>query len=219
MKTILIVLALFTMGFRARADVLAQYDFTGSVRTSSDTDLNSSATAFSDGPGLIGTIDTTRGNPLPSLSVDISTTASTQVLAVSGNDYFTFTLTPAGGFALNLTSLTFDSAIFGNITATFFVRSSADNFVSDLGITTTTLTGFTGTNISLTGSAFQNVTAPLTFRVYVFDTADNGNRGDLLDNIIINGSVVLIPEPSTGITFATGTGFLLCWQRFRRKKS
>ena len=77
------------------------------------------------------------------------------------------------------------------------MRSSADNFAADIGITTTTLTTFTGTNISLTGSDFQNVTGSLTFRVYVFDTADNGNRGELLDNIIVNGSVIAIPEPST----------------------
>lgn len=219
MKTIVIVVAVFAIAGSLDAAVLSQYNFTGSVRTSSDSDLNSTATDFTDGPGITGTIDAGRGNPLPSISPDLGTTANTQALALSGNDYFTFTITPAGGFQLNLTSITFDSAVFGNITATFFVRSSVDNFTTDLGTVTTSSTTFTNTNISLTGAPFQNVTTSLSFRLYVFDNQDNGNRGGLLDNIVLNGVTILIPEPASWATFMVGAGVLVASQRFRRKKT
>ena len=219
MKVIVILVALFAIAGRLDADVLSQYSFTGSVRTSSDADLNSTSTAFIDGPGITGLIDAGRGNPLPSLSADISTTAATQALALSGNDYFTFTITPAGGFQLNLTSITFDSAVFGNITATFFLRSSADNFATDLGSTTTSSTTFGNTNISLTGVSFQNVTTALTFRLYVFDNQDTGNRGPLLDNFVLNGMSILIPEPATWATFMVGGGLLVASWGLRRKRA
>ena len=219
MKVIVILVALFAIAGRLDADVLSQYNFTGSVRTSSDADLNSTATDFIDGPGLTGTIDGGRGNPLPSLSPNLGTTASTQALALSGNDYFTFTITPAGGFQLNLTSITFDSAVFGNITATFFLRSSADNFATDLGSTTTSSSTFANTNISLTGVSFQNVTSSLTFRLYVFDNQDTGNRGGLLDNILLNGITIAIPEPATWASFMVGGGLLVASWGLRRKRA
>ena len=68
---------------------------------SSDSDLNSVASAFTAGLGYAGVTipDTTRGNVAPDITVPAGTSPGTQALALSGNDYFTFTLTPVSTVA------------------------------------------------------------------------------------------------------------------------
>lgn len=223
-KICAVIAAVVAIAGHSDAAVLAKYDFTGSVRTSADTDLDSAATILSDGAGWTSTIDTAaaKGNPAPSLSVTSTLTGSTQALAISGNDYYEFTITPNTGFELNLTSLTFDYSRFGGgLNATFFLRSSADSFSADLGAVSTSSATYATATISLSSPAFQNVTSALTFRLYIFDDMGNADKGDLVDNVILNGSVVLdpVPEPSTWVSFMAGAALLVGVERFRRRKS
>ena len=106
--------------------VLVDYSFTGNTN-SSDTDHNSTATAFSNNypsdSGLSGS-----GNYF----VRVEVTPATPELT----NYFTFSLTPGTGLSLNLTSLSFRLAMVDNSVAAFsgtvFVRSSADGYAADI---------------------------------------------------------------------------------------
>ena len=222
--TLLVCAAVAAFTVSARADILANYSFDGSVRTSFDDDPNSTASAFSDGAGFAGLIDATRGNSAPSIGVDTSQTdANTNAGAVTANDYFTFTITPAGGFALNLTNLSVDYANYTNDgtfpAVSFFLRSSINNFSSNIGTTVNVTAGsngvFANTSFTLTGATFQNVSSPIEFRLYVQDGIADPDRGILFDNVILNGTAV--PEPSTYAMMGLGAALLVGFQRFRRK--
>lgn len=222
MKKIALLLAVLgSTATLVHADVLANYTFSGSSRSSFDVDNNSTATAFADGPGFIGTIDTVRGNPTPSIAINSAQTDSTgQTGAVTAEDYFTFTITPSGGVAFNFTSLTFDYANYTNSgafpTENFFVRSSVDNFGANLASAVTanvaSAGAFTTASVTL-GAAFQNVSSPVEFRIYVYDSTTDTAKGALLDNIVLNGAAV--PEPATYMLL--GCGVLVCAQQFRRR--
>jgi hypothetical protein len=217
---IITVTAMVMIGGPSDAAVLAKYDFTGSVKTSSDTDLFSTAPALTDGAGWTSTINTTTGNPAPSGSVLSNQTGSSQALAISGNDYYEFTITPNVGFVLNLTDLTFDYRRFGGgLNATFFVRSSADSFATNLGSASTGSDTFANVVISLSGAPFQNVSSPLTFRLYAFDDMNNAGKGDIVDNITLNGSTGVVPEPGTFGLLAFGAAGLAGVIARRRKKA
>jgi len=205
----------------SNAAVLAQYDFFGNVNTTSDVDVNSTASGL--GIGAAGNEFNTVASgdqgfsiggitnlglanaTTPHRFVRSNRTTATAADAITNNDYFKFTLTPNATFLANLTDLFFDYSGTGTSsienTSTFFVRSGADNFAADIG--TTVLAGqFAGNSvfrrqtIDLSGASFQNLTAAIEFRIYVMNSVTATNDGVArLDNITLNGTIV--PEPSS----------------------
>lgn len=207
----------------AKADVLASFSLTGSMRTSEDGDPNSTASAITDGPGFTSVINPGVGNPTPALTVvSTLTDGATQSAAVTAEDYFTFTLSPASGGSFSLTSLTFDYANYstdGTFPATtFFVRSSVNNFSANTASGVTALASsdgvFANAAVTLSAATFQNVTTPIEFRIYVSDGTTDPDRGAALDNIILNGTAV--PEPATGFSLLSGLGLLGLLRRRKR---
>jgi hypothetical protein len=221
MKKILTTIATTASLLTAASDaaVLAQYNFTGSSDATSDADANSLATSL--GIGTLGTefgaLGTNHGFSTATVVNSGSATASSPVrfvrndftagveaTAITNNDYFKFTLTPGATFQANLTSLFFDYSANGSgtleNTASFFVRSSADGFAANVGTTASaTITGSAAADyqrqtIDLSGAAFQNLTAPIEFRVYVTNSGVGVAR---LDNLTLNGDIAAIPEPSS----------------------
>jgi PEP-CTERM motif len=202
------------------ATILAKYDFgttTVPSLASSDSDLNSVAGVFSAGTGYTSVTipDTGHGNPAPDITVGAGTTPGDAPSAISGNDYFTFTLTPVS--AVNLTTLTFDTAVTGTVTGSYFLQAAvgAGSF-SNVGSTVNySNSSFATQSISLSASQFQNLTLPVTFRIYIYDNK-SGSMNDLLDNVTLNG--VAVPEPSTWAMMGLGAGLLGAVQRFRQKR-
>ena len=144
----------------------------------------------------------------PHRFVRSNVTTTTAAAAITANDYFKFTLTPNATFLANLTDLFFDYSGTGatNVpnTSTFFVRSGADNFAADVGTTVSATQAegnsvFRRQTIDLTGASFQNLTAAIEFRIYVFASiAAPSDFGIVrLDNITLNGDIAPIPEPSS----------------------
>jgi len=143
--------------------------------------------------------------------------------ALSAGTYFSFQVAPQSGQTLNLTSLDFSGALYGagsagSYTATFFVRSSLDNYGTTVGnpfsvsYQLNSSPSFTNTSINLTDLSFQNLSGPITFRIYLYDSGIAAtNRYVGLDNVVLNG--VVIPEPTIGLLL--GTGLALIWLRRR----
>jgi len=213
----------------SNAAVLAQYNFTANLNTTSDVDVNSTASNLGIGLGVLpllgnqfGTFDNSGGHffstggitnigsanaTSPHRFVRSTNTTATAAGAIANSDYFKFTLTPNATFLANLTDLFFDYSGTGNMsvfnTSTFFVRSSADSFAADVGTTVSAgqaggASVFRRQTISLTGSSFQNLTAPITFRIYVMNSVTaNADGVARLDNITLNGAIAPIPEPSS----------------------
>ncbi|MBV9008127.1 MAG: PEP-CTERM sorting domain-containing protein [Verrucomicrobia bacterium] len=215
------------------AAVLTEYQFTNN-RTSSNVPVGAVASTFNNGAGMTTNIVTGYRTTTPSSTIDpslftlSSDTSSTEAGAVTNNNYYTFTLTPNAGIVLDLTSLTFRYALDNSggstgFNATYFVRSSIDNFATDVGSVPASAgkgktTAFTTANIDLTASQFQNLSSAVTFRIYIYDNSNTTTQQDLLDDVIVNGSLALVPEPSTYAMMGLGIGLLAAAQRFRRSR-
>ena len=124
-------------------------------------------------------------------------TAATAADAITNEDYFEFTVTPVLGKSLTLTELEF-SAIYTILTSagvngTVFVRSSVDNYATDL-VSTTLVRGeaYSTVNVPL-GAAFAQVPTPITFRFYLYDDTDTLQDGVRIDDIFVRGSAGPLP--------------------------
>ena len=206
------LLGAFLFAAPAHAAVIAQYPFNDSTLSSTDTEPNSTAGNF------LGTSRTDWGYSSSGGNVFVLSRATTdsQANAIDADDYWSFTVTPDTGYLMNLTTITFDTihnATAGgtedaNATMSVFLRTSVDNYASDVGdIFTNAWNTTTPRSVDLSGLDFQSITAATTFRLYVFDSGtDNPRNGSRLDNVVLNGDVVVIPESSSvllvGLAFA-----------------
>ena len=83
--------------------------------------------------------------------------------------------------------------------ASFFaIRSSLDNFTSDIGSPTAT-----GATINLSGAAFQNIASSITFRIYGWGASASGGTFSINDftfngtvaSTILDRNQVIFPRP------------------------
>ena len=128
--------------------------------------------------------------------------------SMSASKYYEVTITPSSGFTLTLSSITFKAQRSGTGIRRYSVRSSADAFASNLSASInpsntklsvqagdiffwnvdSTVTGQTGSTITLSGSSFTNVTSPVKFRFYGWNAEANGGTFSI-DNVSFVGSV------------------------------
>ncbi|MBD2080840.1 hypothetical protein [Leptolyngbya sp. FACHB-17] len=215
-------------GSAAQALTLVQYDFGTPPGVSTmtlaptTTAANISASNLSGGSG--GNLQTgVATNPATinfgnySAFFPVSTTSAA---AVANNSYFEFTVTLTGGSQWNLNFLSFDASRVGSGSsyASFALRSSLNNFGSDIGgvqTTTNSFPTFSPMTFSLTAPAYQNLAAPITFRVYVFgelrlDPRIASPARALFDNVTLNGTpatpipFAFTPLPGLALTWVTG---------------
>jgi hypothetical protein len=207
----------------ASAATIANYTFQGNVLTSNDAEPNSTASNFTDGPGITGIFSVT-GNPVPARAARYSDLTNTNPGAIANDDYFTFSATANVGRELDLTSLAFEtSTTAGDVgrTGTFFVRSDADGFTANLASFTQLNSAFVPRTINLTGAAFQDL-GSIAFRFYMRDAGSNENDFSLrIDNVTLSGSVPAlaapVPESSSALLFGMG-GVALMLGRLRLRK-
>lgn len=192
------------------------------------------------GAGLPTTGTTASGfsGATDSIFVRSSATAATEAGAVTGNDYFQFTVTANAGFTFSLSSISYD--IFAEdraldsagITINTFLRSNAEatdytttltgSAISDFGdANPTSSSDMPPVNYANGASALVNLgsntdfqgIATTTFRLYQFDDATDDNKFGRIDNIVISGDVSAIPEPSTALLSILSLAGLLAVRR------
>lgn len=206
----------------AQAAVLANYRFLADSN-SSDTELNSVADAFQ----YIGA-DTGRsgsGNAF----IRSTVTGTDLAAALADTHYLSFTVTANAGHVLNLSSLTFD---FGGTSSSAYlagmiVQSSAGGFGTGNPVLfnesysvpagSSAASYDAGNLLDLSGGAFQGLSS-ITFQFRFFDNANSINEVDRLDNVVLNGAVLAVPEPSTYTLLVLGVGALFFLRRRHPQK-
>ncbi len=226
-----ISLGLGTVTASAAPILVADYQFNvvsgATSLASSDGDLQSTA-----GPAsLSGAFVTGTASPPPSSSSE-ETAWNTNAWSVSGakiaegksyiyglrpgltNDasYVQFTVTPAALKELDYTSLTFSGRRSGSSvgTTTLTLRSSLDAYTGGLGslgaaFNSDNNNNFINATIALNSVAsLQNITTPVTFRLYVNASGTGTTSGFALDDIRLSAEVSTIPEPGSLALLAMG---------------
>ena len=112
------------------------------------------------------------------------------------NGYFNFTLTPASGYKVSMNDFTYATTSGTRPPTSFAFRSNAnsDNFTTNIG---TPNVG--GTTLSLTGSAYQNLTTATTFRLYGWNRANGSDGTWAINDFTFTGSV--LGSATTALSF------------------
>jgi len=140
----------------------------------------------------------------PNSSTGIATTLSQ---AVTSNYYIEFTLTPASGYIVTPTSLSFiwDRSNTGPNGLT--LRSSVDGFTNNIGSVSGLATSNTSNFTTLTISGVSDLTGTTTFRLYGTGATATGGTGGfdtvaaaVQPNVVLNGFTSLAPAPSITVT-------------------
>ncbi len=225
-RRLLVVSAILSLLGAARADFSATYDFALVTASSGQTDPSTVPTVANLTFGSFTAVGTPAN---PNATVRFSFTAW-PLGGVNGNDtytahtgvlnpaeYYSVTITPQAGFALNLTGLTFTVQRSGTGIRTYAVRSDAggDAFATNLPASISpantnlsvqagnvfyyaldaNATAQNGSTVTLTGASFQNVTTPVTFRFYGWNAEASGGTFSI-DNVVFTGSVTSASGPT-----------------------
>ncbi|MDO8303006.1 MAG: PEP-CTERM sorting domain-containing protein [Sedimentisphaerales bacterium] len=188
----------------SQANILVSFNFDNSTGNASAVAAGLAATPFATAVGSANWLDHSgNGKAIGAAGF------------VSSGNYFTFMLTVAAGYQLNVTGLQFDDKKEQGMNASqwradykvgngsFFNGPTGDvHGHNDWGADDKTLSGL---------GNLQNTT--LTFHLAPTD-ASNNNKNWYLDNVIINGTVMAIPEPTTVALLGLGAMALM---RSRKK--
>lgn len=142
------------------------------------------------------TIDATAGRPAGATPAD--------------SEYILFTLSLDSGFQMSLDQFSFKAARGGSSAGRGYdLRSSLDDYQNTLAtsnIATQRSEGFSNISITL-GTEFDNLEAPVTFRIYVYSTGTGSSIE--FDDITVDGSLAVVPEPAAGLLGMLALGGLL----------
>ncbi|WP_372797346.1 glycosyl hydrolase, partial [Pontiella sp.] len=114
--------------------------------------------------------------------------------AVAGDDYVTFTVTPDAQVSLNLDAITFKaSKTHADSVDEYAVTDETGSLIgSAVAITTMgQLTTYQSVSVDLSDSAFQNLSEPVTFRIYAWGrgTTSTGGTLAMIDKVTLHGSI------------------------------
>lgn len=148
---------------------------------------NISSTGIARGLGLSSSGATDRYNA----------TGWTTNSSLSTSDYFSFPITPANGYHINFSSFVYTGQRSSSGPQSFSFRHSSSSFGTGIGSPNST-----GTTISLTNSAYQNITSATEFRLYGWSATQSTGTFSIND-FTFNGSVLGTSETAL-------TGFSAC---------
>jgi len=173
-------------------ELVTQFAFTGA--TGSETTF---AASLAD-PALAATPAMSRGAGVtPSTAADaFSGSAWTTGATLDPGDYFSFTVTPAAGNALDLRALLLDERRSATGIRSWSVRSSLDGFASDIAAFTVPDDTLTRSETAQLPAQFHDVTTAVEFRIFGFQSEAAGGTWRI-DNVMLIGGVA--PACGNGI--------------------
>ena len=101
---------------------------------------------------------------------------SWNTVALDPTAYFTWGLTPASGYAIDVSSFVYTGQVSDASINSFAFRSSADLFSANIGTPTST-----GATINTSSSAHQNIIAAIEFRLYAWGASAATNTFSVND--------------------------------------
>lgn len=154
-------------------------------------------------------------SPDASYSAGGNNTANTEDGAVANGDYMGILIAPVAGQALTLTNFEFQ-AVYGNYLnqvpgatgAVVFVRSSLDNFTSDLATfvllpDNVVYPNIWYSNFVALGPEFSNLPGQVELRLYIYDDSDNNQVGVRIDNLYFRGSTTPLQAGVSQVSVST----------------
>lgn len=121
-------------------------------------------------------------------------------------EFYEFTITPDNCYELELTQLSFLHRVSNSAGSPFIhVRSSLDNYASDIFSTQITTPGVNINETVTLPAAFASITGPVTFRFYVVGIAASGATYRN-DNVTVTGFINALPT-QTYHADADGDGY------------
>lgn len=169
------------LGFNLTSDFIASTTATG-ITLGTVTEQSGSLASFLRGTNGFASD--------PVCSAGPTSGATTAASAITANSYFFTTVTPLSGKKVSLTTLTINMTRGGAATPRGYdIRSSIDDYAVTLQTAdlATARTDWTAVSVDLSGAEFQDVTSPITFRIYIY-APSTVNVVDW-DDLIINGTV------------------------------
>ncbi len=94
--------------------------------------------------------------------------------ALDPNGYFYFTLTPNAGYKFKFAAFQFTLQSSGTGPTQFALRSSINNYATNISTSIATSTTGTLNTISLSAAQFQGIISPITFRLYGYAASAGG---------------------------------------------
>ncbi len=128
----------------------------------------------------------------------------------AGTNYLEWTLTPVGGYEIDLDSFSLDVGTSNSRFFYYYLSSSIDGYNTVIGSVGGVEVGSATVNVSLSGAQFQDLTTATTFRLWTWGN-QSGSSGSAwaLDDLTINGTAAPIPEPgSLGLLAFASIGLL-----------
>ncbi len=198
-----IICLLFTHPALAQAPFTATWSFEGNSNGSSSNGFVAASAATYHGVNLFG--------PNPYTTGFVNLGANVQNWSTSlcnQTEYIEFTVQPQGTAKITVASLTFAFARSANGPQQLSVRTSVDNFGSDI-YSQSVGTTYQTASIALSGAGFMDQANPITFRIYACNPTSGGATLHI-DEIQLNA----IALPVTLLSFtakAEGDRVQLAW--------
>src|SRR5690606_15770046 len=130
--------------------------------------------------------------------------------AIDLDAYFEFTLTPDVGYEIDFVSFVYTGQRSGTGPTSFAFRSSLDGYDANIGAPIAT-----GATIDLSAANYQNITTPITFRFYGWDTTNSSGtfsindftfNGTVEEETAAGPSLTVTPTTITGLNYIFGNG-------------
>jgi len=173
-------------------ELVTQFTFTGAAGSEA-----TFAASLAD-PGLAATPAMSRGAGVaPSTATDaFSASAWTTGTTLDPGDYFSFTVTPAAGNALNLRAVLLDERRSATGIRSWSLRSSLDGFASDIAVFTVPDDTLTRSETAQLPAQFHDVTTAVEFRIFGYQSEAAGGTWRI-DNVALIGGIA--PACGNGI--------------------
>ncbi len=201
--------ALLALGSNAQADILAHYTFSNTL-VSIDTDDNTEASIFDNGAFTNGEGSVSLGFNSNRRRTNVSTGTNnngfvySKSAAIANGYVFFFTVTPEDDIEMDIDSIAIEFTRAGTGFESWAVDISADgtNYTQLAAVSNSFDTDLIATgngDVSGTLTGFNDLTEAFHVRIALWRTNSGGSSGDrnFIDNVIVNGTTVLVPEPAS----------------------